>query len=299
MKIAVLGATGMLGSQVLSTLEEVQGLQITATYRDDHADRVATNGAARLVELDATHADIDHVADQIGDCDWWINCIGVIKPFIHDDQPEEVAQAIRVNSLFPATLTEAATRSRSRMIQISTDCVWDGVDGNYSETAPHNATDVYGKSKSLGEIQSDFTHTIRCSIIGREIGSQVSLLDWFLGQPQGASLNGFENHHWNGVTTIQFAKICQGIIEQNLPLTPLQHLVPSDQISKYDLLKLFAQHFGRSDLTISPFNTDTPINRTITTNDSIQNATLWLCGGYAAPPSIAESIIELAGVQTP
>ncbi|NQV44730.1 MAG: sugar nucleotide-binding protein [Rhodospirillales bacterium] len=297
MKIAVLGATGMLGSQVLKTLEEGHSHQLTATNRNGHVVHSSSGSSTKIVDLDAGSIDARSIVDLIGDCDWWINCIGVIKPYIHDDNPIEIARAIAINSLFPAILTQAADDSKSRLIQISTDCVWDGADGRYSELDHHNAADVYGKSKSLGEVRSNYSHIIRCSIIGRELRGKASLLDWFLSQEQSATLQGFSNHHWNGITTLQFAKICKGIIEQNVTLKPLQHLVPRDQVSKHELLNLFAQYFRRQDITMTPFATEVPINRTISTVDQGHNEKLWLCGDYPCPPSIEESIAELASDQ--
>lgn len=294
MKIAVLGASGMLGSQVLRTLEVGQQHQLVATCRSGSTPVSIDPTSTVLVELDAETISAREIAALIGDCDWWINCIGLIKPFINDTNPSEVARAITVNSLFPAFLAQAAETSNTKVIQIATDCVWNGADGGYSEIAPHNATDVYGKSKSLGEVNAASMFSIRCSIIGREIRNHVSLLDWFLGQDKGAALNGYGNHLWNGVTTLQFARVCKGIIEQNMSLKPLQHLVPEDSVSKYELLKLFAACFDRQDITITAFDPEVAIDRTLSTVDPAHNAQLWQCGGYDQPPSIEDSVAELA-----
>jgi len=301
MKIAVLGASGMLGSQVLKEIRSRSQLEVIASYRTQQrlSASAAHDGSNRTIVLDASSTSVEQLKKQIGDCDWWINCIGVIKPYIHDDVPSEVASAITTNGVFSARLAQAADETRTRLIQIATDCVWDGVAGEYSEQAHHNATDVYGKSKSIGEVRSEYSHYLRCSIIGRQAGSGVSLLDWFLGQPAGATVNGFQNHHWNGVTTLQFAKICCGIIEQDMSPKFMQHLIPADHVSKYELLQLFADSFNRTDIQVRPFMADPAINRVLTTLDMANNLRLWQVGGYDSPPTIAESVAELAGALAP
>ena len=100
------------------------------------------------------------------------------------------------------------------MIQIATDCVYSGKTGGYNEDSLHDALDAYGKTKSLGEVRSSTFLNIRSSIIGPEINHKVLLLEWFLKQPKGAVLNGFSNHLWNGVTTLQFAELCLTIIKK-------------------------------------------------------------------------------------
>jgi dTDP-4-dehydrorhamnose reductase len=293
-KVAVLGATGMLGRQVLATLRQAPGLDVVATCRPGSRSAGLPIEERGIRPLDASATDVGEMLEAVGDCAWWVNCIGLIKPFIHDDNPNEVREAIRVNSLFPAILAQAAGQAGAHIIQISTDCVWDGRDGGYSEGHHHNATDVYGKSKSLGEIDVDACHTIRCSIIGRLPGQNTSLLDWFLSQPEGATVKGFTNHHWNGVTTLQFARVCEGIIRTDFALPILQHLVPADQVTKHDLLRMFARHFGRADIRIEAFETDVGIDRTIATEHEDINRELWRCGGFDSPPTIEESVAELA-----
>ncbi len=299
MKVAVLGATGMLGSQVLKTFEEGHQHQLTATCRPGNLVKISDEISANVVELDAIAVDAQNIIDLIGGCDWWINCIGIIKPYIDDTSPSEVAHAICVNSLFPAILAQAAKANGNNVIQIATDCVWDGLSGGYFETSHHNASDVYGRSKSLGEVRSSFMHFIRCSIVGREIKNHLSLLDWFLGQTNGAQLRGFINHHWNGVTALQFARVCRGIIEQDMALKSIQHLVPAGQVSKHELLRLFAKHFERHDISILPSNSDESVDRTLKTTDPAHNAEMWRCGGYQTIPDIDQSVAELAAQSAP
>jgi dTDP-4-dehydrorhamnose reductase len=157
-----------------------------------------------------------------------INCAGVIKPYCND-----VARAVKVNALFPYYLPPGT-------IQIATDCVYTGKKGNYVETDPHDALDVYGKTKSLGE--AAHLINLRCSIIGPEINSHLSLLDWFLAQK--SEVSGFSNHFWNGVTTYHFAKIVKGILGTKKKLPILQHIVPTGVVTKAELLQILAEEFN-------------------------------------------------------
>jgi dTDP-4-dehydrorhamnose reductase len=219
--------------------------------------------------------------------------MGIIKPLIHDDNAIEVERAIRINALFPHRLAKWTDR-RSRVIQIATDCVYSGSKGSYAETDVHDALDVYGKSKSIGEVYAAHVHHLRCSIIGPEMKSPKSLLEWFLGQPANASVNGFINHRWNGITTLHFAKLCGGIIEHDLALPHLQHVIPGGDLSKCEMLEQFSDGFGRKDVAIAPVAAATVIDRTLTTNDEVVNRGLWEAAGYKVAPSVPNMIEELA-----
>ena len=213
MKVVVLGASGMLGWVVLRELAADESLDVFASVRDESgaalARRVAPGVACRA--LDAEDVTVEALSDALDAASWAINAIGVIKPYIKEDEAASVERALRVNALFPHRLARAAERTGCRVLQIATDCVYSGARGDYRESDAHDALDVYGKTKSLGEVHSPMVHHLRCSIIGPELQHHMSLLDWFLGQPEGASLQGFVNHRWNGVTTLHFARLCRAI----------------------------------------------------------------------------------------
>lgn len=240
-------------------------------------------------ELNAQTANLSEIGKIIQNCDYVINCIGIIKPYIHDTNSLEVERAIAVNSLFPHKLSQYG----AKIIQIATDCVFDGIKGNYSETDKHNALDVYGKTKSLGEVSSNNFLNLRCSIIGLEKKGKLSLLEWFLNHPKNSTVNGFMNHQWNGISTIAFAKICRGIIENDLWFFGLQHILPNNTMNKSDMLKKFAEVFSRTDITINGINAKEAINRTLVTNNEPQNEKLWKNAGYNTTPKIEELIMEI------
>ena len=276
-KTVILGKTGMLGSEVEKVFRE-SGLKIITPERNI---------------LDAQYCTIENILDVINGADYIINCIGIIKPYIHKDNLNEIQRAIEVNGLFPYKLALAAQKAEMRVIQIATDCVFDGIKGGYKEDDKHNASDVYGKTKSLGEIKADNFLNLRCSVIGREQKSYLSLLEWFLNQPKGAKVKGFKNHLWNGITTNIFAKICRGIVLNSAFMPGLQHIVPSDVVSKAEMLHIFAKVFKRDDMQIEDINSETGINRILSTNNKAQNEYLWKISGCEKILSIREMIEEL------
>ncbi len=283
---------------MLNVLSGDKKLKLIATVRKEE---LAVHGRNRYKNiewqvLDVEDTDLTKLAFVIGDTSWVINNIGIIKPYIHDDNPEEVERAIVVNALFPYRLAQAAALNGAKVLQIATDCVYSGAKGQYVESDLHDALDAYGKTKSLGETNLSHVHHLRCSIIGPEPKAFVSLLEWFRRQPQNAVMNGYTNHHWNGVTTFHFAKICRGIITTNMTLPHLQHVVPTGTISKAELLEIFAKEYQRRDITINPVEAKTVINRTLATENETLNRALWVAAGYNEPPSIPQMVKELAQI---
>jgi len=255
-RVIVLGATGMLGSMVCSYLKRNSDFEVVGTTRGTFDARKFVAGETQKEELRA---------------DTIINCIGVIKPFCKDTDRQGVIHAIEVNALFPHRLAAEAKRVGARVIQIATDCVYSGAKGDYIETDAHDALDVYGKSKSLGEVFDRSLLNIRCSIIGPELRNKLSLLEWCLSNGDGAELKGFAHQHWNGVTTLQFAMLCERIVssgnlyEELLEISPLHHFVPNTTVDKFELLKLIAEVYNRKFEIIRVDNIGPPVNRTLAT----------------------------------
>ena len=290
-RVLVLGGTGMLGSMVTTYLARAAEFELIATARSNDMASVCKR---QLPEVEWHTFDAASPTTSLFEqCNWVINCIGVIKPFINDSNAEQVERAIQVNSVFPHTIARL-TRDSARVLQIATDCVFSGSKGRYLETDMHDALDVYGKTKSLGEVYAEHVHHLRCSIIGPEMQSPKSLMEWFLGQPQGGSVNGFINHQWDGVTTLHFAKLCGAIIANDIELSHLQHVVPDGSVTKYDMLKDFARSYGRDDLTINATEASTIIDRTLETNNPEKNQQLWNAADYSQAPTVPQMIEELA-----
>lgn len=286
----------MLGSMLVDWLARSPDLVMTATARTPTLLEGARRAlpAVRWAALDASSAGDEALAAILDGQQWVVNAIGITKPLIHDDDAAEVERALLVNSLFPHRLARAAARVSARVLQIATDCVYSGAHGNYAEDVAHDALDVYGKTKSVGEVYAAGAHHLRCSIIGPEPKERKFLLEWFRGQPRDAEVQGFLNHRWNGVTTLHFAKLCEGIIRHGPPLPHLHHVVPADAETKADLLAALAEAYGRHDVRIRRVEASSHVDRTLRTADPGRNHELWRLAGYAEPPTIRTMLAEMS-----
>jgi len=248
--VLVLGITGMLGSMVYRYLSLNENLNVLGTARN-------TSGLLdkNIFPLDAKNTTEEHLLDLIkkANPDYIINCIGVINKYCTIDNQEGIQNAILINSLFPHNLAYYINRisPKIKIIQIATDCVFSGNKGNYVENDIHDPVDIYGKSKSLGEVFSDNFINIRCSIIGPESNNKNSLLEWFLIMAGREVINGYNHHLWNGVTTLQFSQFCEKMIIENefeslRKLNHVLHYCINESVSKYQLLLIFREVFKRN-----------------------------------------------------
>lgn len=271
MKIAVLGCTGMLGHKVFEVLRNIYGehLVLGSTRRSVQEQE---KGFFQLDALDLSFSTFPQGIDYV------INCIGVIKPEI---AKVGIPETVHINSLFPRMMSDYCKRNGIVFINITTDCVFSGERGEYTENYLHDATDIYGRSKSFGEPEDCMN--LRTSIIGEEHGTQKSLIEWVKSQ-KGKEVSGFRNHFWNGITTKKYAEICSQIIDENLYQVGTFHIFSSLDISKYELLCLLNKKFVLG-LKINPVDCDTKIDRTLRTVKDL-NSTLDI-------PSIDELIQSL------
>lgn len=290
-KVLILGSTGMLGSAVAREFSDFDG-QVIASKRANSIENVSSNIEVR--EFDAEFEDISAVAFDLGAEDYIINCIGQVKAKINGCNSTDVQRAILINSLLPHRIQNFVAKTGTKVIQIATDCVFSGDKGGYIETDRHDALDVYGKSKSLGEVSSPEFLNIRVSIIGPENSGHMSLFDWVRLQPREATIQGFTDHIWNGITTQAFARLSRGLIESGSFRAGVAHVMPSDQLSKADLVQLIAKSTGRNDITIVPGLSGSGVDRTLNTKDADFNHTVWLNAGYEEVPSIAILLAEIA-----
>jgi dTDP-4-dehydrorhamnose reductase len=281
--VLVLGGTGMLGHAVLEVFKGFPG-QVRFTSRGGSG-----------IHFDALRDSTATLSDKIQEGDYVINCLGITKPHINDHLESDRELAHKVNSIFPAELAALAEQRGARVIQIATDCVYSGRQGQYLETDPHDAEDVYGRTKSLGEVNSPNVMHIRVSTIGRELGRSTLLLEWVLSRPIGVSIPGYTDHFWNGVTTNHFAKIARGVVETGSFKSGLSHLVPADSMSKAELVREIAKAFDRNDLVVQDTKSGKPIDRTLRTVDQEFNKALWAGAGYQEIPVIEHLIAEIAG----
>lgn len=240
MKIAVLGSNGMLGYAMREYLLS-QGHDVIAVSRDTFD--IAVRPFAEIVPT------IDAV-------DAVINCAGVIKPRIAEMPIEHVLQ---VNAIFPRNLAKHCAAQKIPCIHVTTDCVYSGKKGRYDENDLFDADDVYGMSKNAGETKDCMV--LRTSIIGEENGTGRSLLEWARSQA-GKEVKGFLNHHWNGVTTLQLAKICENILKSGLYQTGLFHVHSPEVVNKYELVALMNEIYNLN-LRIQPCDAPSPCDRSM------------------------------------
>ena len=218
--------------------------------------------------------------------DFIINCIGIVK---QRDEGKMAIPSITINSLLPHLLADWATGWNGRLIHFSTDCVFSGKKGYYSETDPSDAEDLYGKSKFLGEVADrPNALTLRTSIIGRELNNFKSLLEWFLAQ-KGKQVKGFKKVIYSGVTTNHIAKLVGDLINDHPSLSGLFQ-VTAPAINKYDLLSRLRAAYK---LDVEIVADDTEVSDRSMIGKRFYEAT-----GYTEP-FWDELIAQLAGDQTP
>ena len=240
MKIIILGATGMLGHKLMQVLADK--FLITGTMRgepSDLSDHPVFSGMKIIGNIRADDFRSVHKAIDITEPDVVINCIGIVKQVPAAQDP---LQSISINALFSHQLAKICQQKNIRMIHMSTDCVFSGHKGNYTETDPSDAEDLYGKTKYLGEVDYPCCLTIRTSIIGRELETKHGLIEWFLSQ-EGKTVSGYKKAIFSGLTTIALSEIIADILP-NYPHLSGVYQVASEPISKYDLLNLVNKIYG-------------------------------------------------------
>lgn len=222
MKVLVLGAGGMAGHVISLRLSEL-GHSVTGLARKQLSFCKTIIADARDIEKAVDVCEYDAV----------VNSIGLLVKAC-DDNP---AEAVWINSYLPRLLAKLTAAEKTRIIHLSTDCVFSGHgDGRYDEKSFPNASYMYGRSKALGELIDDKNLTFRMSIVGPDINVEgTGLFNWFMQQNE--SVGGYTGAIWTGVTTLTLADAIHAALEQNL--TGLYHLVNNETISKLDLLKLF------------------------------------------------------------
>ncbi|QGQ48273.1 SDR family oxidoreductase [Metabacillus sediminilitoris] len=236
MRFLILGATGMAGHVIAIYLKE-QGHEVTALTRRPFP--YCENIIADITNLPIVSETINN-----GKYDAVINCIGILNEFAEENKH----QAVFLNSYLPHYLSYQTRESKTKIIHMSTDCVFSGKSGNYNENSIRDGETFYDRSKALGELENEKDLTFRNSIIGPDINEYgIGLFNWFM--EQNGEINGFTKAIWTGVTTLTLAKAMEKAMENNL--AGLYNLVNNDSITKYELLKLFNKYFKDNKLTIN------------------------------------------------
>ena len=243
MKILIVGGSGMLGHQLWRQLHARHETWVTLRKPAAGFIQQSLFSEGRVIAgVDA--ADLANLRRVIAELrpDAVLNCIGIIKQLKEAKDP---IPSIEINALLPHRLAEFCAEAGSRLIHFSTDCVFNGQRGSYTEADASDAEDLYGRTKYLGEV-SGAAHavTLRSSIVGRELGSAHSLIDWFLSQ-EGKSVRGYRRAIYTGFTTIEMARIVESLLTRHTALSGLWQ-VASTPISKYELLQMVRAAFNRN-----------------------------------------------------
>ena len=281
MRLLILGGSGMLGHQLWRGLHAQHDTWVT--LRRPVADFAVHNlfDEAKAIQFDDITDDtaLERALGQAKP-EAVINCVGLIK---QRDEASDEALTLRVNAEFPHRLAKRCGEAGARLIHFSTDCIFAGTKGNYTESDPSDAADLYGQSKHQGEVADAHSVTLRTSVIGHELGTNLALLDWFLSQ-RGQAISGFTKAIYSGFTTLEMARIVDRILTKHSALSGVWH-VASEPISKFALLQLCREKLGWEGV-IEPndeFGCDRSLNA-----DRFNQAT-----GYT-PPSWEAMISELA-----
>ena len=279
-KILVLGASGMLGHKVFEVLNTYKGFDVygTVTNLNSFDGLLPDCFKTRIIEgVYADKIETFEVVIREEKPDVVINCIGIIK---QNKNSKDCVSSLLINSVFPHLAADVCERNNARFITVATDCVFDGSKGDYHDDDLPTCHDIYGMTKFLGEVKDKTNSlTLRTSIIGHELNSNISLLDWFLAQEN--DISGYTKAIFSGFTTLEFAKL---LAEKIIPNDSLSGLYQAsvNPISKYDLLKLVSNIYGKK-IIISP-------NSSVRINRSLNSALLRSKIGYK--PSDWEDLIK-------
>jgi dTDP-4-dehydrorhamnose reductase len=286
MKILIFGGDGMLGHELLLSWRRRH--EVHTTLRLDR-DSYARYG---LFEPGTSHYGVDvrntqavlGVLSEVRP-DAVVNAVGVVK---QRPSAGEAIPSLEVNALFPHRLAQMCKLGGARVVQLSTDCVFSGSKGNYTETDVPDANDLYGRSKLLGEVNEPHCLTLRTSIIGLELSRGKSLIEWWLAQRE--RIRGFKKAIFSGLTTAEMARAIEHFLVHEPRLDGRWHL-SSAPISKYDLLVQLGERLGRKDLQIEP-DTDFVCDRSLDSSALMSRTTYRVPSWNAMLDGLAADIRE-------
>lgn len=226
-KILILGVKGMAGHMLFNYFNENKLYDVYGLARNvEESDKVFNVNVEDIVKLKSL------INENSFYC--IINCIGILNR----DAEDNPSKAIWFNSYFPHLLEEITKDTNTKIVHISTDCVFSGKKGEYNENDIKDGIGFYAQSKAIGEIENEKDVTIRTSIIGPELNQNgIGLFNWFMLQPQDTKLKGFSNAFWSGITTLELGNVIVEILQQNI--TGLIQVAPECKIDKFSLISLF------------------------------------------------------------
>jgi dTDP-4-dehydrorhamnose reductase len=239
-RVLVLGGDGMLGRMIRLHLGTASGFSVDWTSRRE-------NEGSLPFRAESVQSLID-LARQRGGYDFVVNGIAILRNAPGQLEQGGMADANYINAVFPHALAEITGELGAKLVHISTDAVFAPSAGRCSESDLPAPADAYGRMKLLGEPSASNALTFRCSIVGPNPVKKTGLLEWVLSQPSDATIKGYDDQRWNGVTTLQFAKLCAQIFQENRFVqlrdeSSVHHFCPNEPVTKYELVQLLCQRF--------------------------------------------------------
>lgn len=279
-KVLVLGAAGMLGNAVLRFFAVRGRHSVLGSTRSKASVNLLPESVHEKVISGVDVEDVDSLTRLLATVhpDVVINCIGLVKQLPVADDP---LKAIPVNALLPHRLASLCAAEGARLLHVSTDCVFSGAKGMYTEVDPSDAKDLYGCSKYLGEVDYPHAVTLRTSIIGHELNSAHGLVEWFLAQKVG--VRGYTEAIFSGLPTVELARVMHDFVLENAGLRGVYH-VSAEPIDKYTLLRQVAETYGHR-VDITP-------DAAVVIDRSLDSTRFRSATGYV-PPSWPELIAQM------
>ena len=247
MRILILGGDGMLGHRLLKHLGENHEVRVTLRRGPSDYEQYGlfdeSNSYYGVEVLDR-----DKLSQVVADFrpEAVVNAVGIVK---QRGTAKEAIPSLEINSLLPHRLALLCRVAGARLVHVSTDCVFSGRKGNYTEEDVPDPEDLYGRTKLLGEVSEPGSITLRTSIIGLELSRKTGLIEWFLAQK--GEIQGFTRAIYTGLTTAELSRVIELVLTEHPDLLGVWQ-VASEPINKYDLLVRFSEILGREDVKISP-----------------------------------------------
>ncbi len=278
MKILILGASGMVGHSLYNSLKDDHDLFISLRRESSYLEEYFAE-AQRVIYFEAEN--IFSLSGSISDLkpEVIINAIGITKQMTGSS----VSNSIFVNSMFPHQLLEVCQHQGIRLITLSSDCVFSGTKGNYNELDDPDATDLYGKTKILGELDTEGSLTLRKSTIGLELKEKHGLIEWWLSET--GKINGYKKAIYSGIITSELGKVISLAIKDYPDLSGIWH-ISSKPISKYDLLLKLGSKINKRDIELQP-------DEDFICDRSLDSSSFYKLTNYK-PPSWDEMLDSLA-----
>jgi dTDP-4-dehydrorhamnose reductase len=280
MRVYILGITGMLGSELFLRFSDISKYDVRGSTREKHIKIFKKFN--KNIDYNVSAYDLNKIKKNIKKFkpDYVINCIGFVKQKIK--KKTKLSQVLYINNYFPKKIFQITKTLNIKLLHFSTDCVFDGKKGNYTEKSITNAKDLYGFSKYLGELNDKGAVTLRTSIIGHELSSKHGLLEWFLSQKK--TCNGYTNSFFSGLTTYEIFNFLHNYIFNNKKHFHGLYNLSSRRISKYNLLKKISQIY-KKDILIKKYATP-KIDRTLNSS-LIKRKLSYIC------PSWKKMLLEM------